>query len=925
MCPTPARIWICGLSLSACLWDQETGSPPNPNPDGPAGMVLIRASGKSFTQGAQEAPALPDQLPAFAGHFTRDYFMDTMEVTQGHYAALMGSAPASPAFGSGPAYPVYNVSWFDAALFANARSKAEGRDTVYAFARAERSASGSVYDLTGLEVHLERTGYRLPTESEWEFAAGAGDKYVWGSEADSARAPEHAWYASNSGGTSHPVGSLSRNAFGLHDMAGNVMEWVGDWKGRYPNGAVSDFAGSREPGPQGEVPVKGGAFRTGLRDLRTSNRSTTYPTIRSSTAEYVGFRCVLGAIPKPEFTLADGGLAETDPVRLERTQIAGLVDGRAAKLVFVNASPETRYLAYVDFSRQPIAVREFGDVANVFHPSISPDGKWVAYGTAAEGVVAGSTLYVRRLDADSGAPLAIGPGFIPRWWVDPAAQDTFLIYTTTAADDLQSTWEQGTTRAQKMAAGKPVASSTVLAQGAFHDGRSKDGRWMASGFRRLLSRDGNSGTVRTLFTAPANGKAVGDTSQVCNVSMAPDSSGRLLFLDFGYDGTSALTGSWYDIHAVAFLSGPDGSVQAWYPAPAGERAWDDLEWSNQPGYAVAAATDRTGGHGNIYMLQLSDSVSTLLVSGTSLATPSLWLGGAPQHSRSLNPDSLGRYNEPAAEAYQGIFSMRMSRFWARHDRLDVIITGSSHALNGIDPDRFTRLRPLNESYPGCGWTGQEEWIRHYAIPHAPSLKVLIMETLPGGMNIPGGDFSWNLRISRTVGVRYDSSHGYWKDGLPLGFEAAAAEAPRWEGFEMDSLGSIFFSSAGWGDVTLPTDADFAYEDPIVEAVLSQMESFAREVADRKIHLVLVNYPTHPGFKGTPYYGPYGPRNEVADKIIARLKSMEGISRYIHFYDAQLSGDHDYGDADALDWGHLSSQGAAKLTDRLDSLINDFAP
>jgi uncharacterized protein (TIGR02171 family) len=917
-------VWICGLAVCGCLWVQE---PETPLADAanPPGMVLIRAKGRSFTQGSQAGPSAADELPAFEQRFKHDYFMDTAEVTQGDYASLMGPLPGAAAFGSGPAYPVYGVSWFDAALYANARSKAEGMDTVYEYARADRTASGSVYDLPGLRVRLERAGFRLPTESEWEFAAGPGGKYVWGNAEDSAQAARNAWFASNSGGITHPVGLLSRNAFGLHDMAGNVMEWVGDWKGRYPKGGMSDFAGSREPGPQGEVPLKGGAFRYGMRELRVANRATTYPAIRSSTAEYVGFRCAFGAIPEPAYTLADGGQAETEPVQLERMAISDRVGFRPAKLVFVNANGEARHLAYVDYGKQPITVREFGDVANVFHPSISPDGQWVAYGTAAEGAVSGSDLYVRRLDADSGRPLALGSGFIPRWWVDPATRDTFLLYTTTAADDLQSNWGQGSTRALKMADGKPSGAAIDLASGAFHDGRSADGKWMAAGFRRLLMRDGASGSVRTLFTAPANGKAAGDTSQVCNVSMAPDSSGRLLFLDFGYAGTSALTGSWYDIHAMAFLSGPDGTVQAWYPAPGGEQGWDDLEWSNQAGYAVAAATDRAGGHGRLYLLDLADSSTTLLASGSYLTTPALWLGAAPRRIPELSADSLGRYNEPATDGFQGTFSMRMARFWQRHKSLEVIFTGSSHAWSGIDPTLITRLRPLNQSYPRCGWLGQEEWIRGYALPHCPRLKMVVMEIAPGFMQMPDGDGTWNSQISRTIGVRYDSSHGFWKNGLPDGFEAMAAQAPVWDGVPMDSLGTIRFESGGWGEAVLYPGSDFGFDDPACQAVLARIEAFADELAGRGIHLLLVNYPTHPGFGNTPFYGPYGPRDEVAGKILDRVREMERKSPFVHFYDAHLSGNHDYDDSDALDFDHLSSKGAAKLTRRLDSLINTIVP
>lgn len=97
---------------------------------------------------------------------------------------------------------------------------------------------------------------------------------------------------------------------------------------------------------------------------------------------------------------------------------------------------------------------------------------------------------------------------------------------------------------RKLTGGAPVGVDIELASGAFHDGRSRDRRWLAAGFRRLLVGDSVTGEAHTLFTGPANGKSAGDTSQVCNVSIAPDSSGRTLFLDFGYDGISTLTGSW---------------------------------------------------------------------------------------------------------------------------------------------------------------------------------------------------------------------------------------------------------------------------------------------------------------------------------------------------------------------------------------------
>lgn len=923
------------LGFSACLFDRGRDGADGHGPSGQGrpkpGMTWVKAAGKAYLQGSSAGQAQPLEGPAVPARFTYDFQMDTVEITQDRFRELLGRNPVSPEspYGSGGDLPVYNVTWFDAVLFCNARSKAEGLDTVYEYLAADANPDGSVYSLRGLVSRLDRKGFRLPTESEWEYAARAGGngEFPWGGWQDSAAAREHAWYSGNSGNAVHPAARLRPNAFGLYDMAGNVMEWTNDWKAAYPRSGLVDFAGARDPGPESDSPVKGGAFKFGLRELRPAARSAIYAAIRSSRAEYVGFRCALGAVDAPRFSSPSGALAVTDAILLETTRLQNLVEGRPAKLVFVNASPERRHLAYVDYRVHPPRVREFEDVPNVFYPVISPDGAWVAFGTAVEGSVEGSVIHIRSLDHPGGTSLAVGPGFIPRWWV--AEQDTFLVYTTSAVDNTQPQWTSSRTLLQKVSGGRPVGAPAALAApGGFHDGRSLDGRWLATGFRFLKIHDARTGAVRTLFTAPENGKAGTDTSQVCNVSMAPDSSGRTLFLDFGYGSASALTGSFYDIHQTAFMAEPGGKVLRWYQAPPEVRGWEDLEWSNRAGYAVSSSTDQAGRRQGLYLLDLEDSTSTRLATGTWLATPGLWLGEAPDSipAAGLDLDSLGHYNTPATDAFQGVFSGRMVYFWKRHAGLEVLFTGSSHVWSGIDPRKITGLQALNMGYPANGWLGQESWVGGYALNHCPRLKVVVMEAFPGWLRHPGGDFTWEQQMSRTKGVRYDMSHGFWKQGLPYRFEDLAAAAPNNTDFNLDSTGYVFHASGSWGGPAyVPGESEWGLDSPEYLANMERIEKFAKLLADRKIHLVLVNYPVSPAFKGFEYYGRHGPRTDVAVSILKRFADMERISPYVHFYDAHRFGDHDYGDAEAADEDHLSSAGAAKLTARLDSLIHTLVP
>ena len=139
-------------------------------------------------------------------------------------------------------------------------------------------------DVQGFIGRLNSLGgearYRLPTEAEWEYAARAGttaDRYAGDLDAI-------AWYDENSGDRPHPVGQKVPNAFGLHDMLGNVWEWVQDWYGDYPGGAVTDPGG---PGSGSDRGSRGGGWTGFAGFCRAPDRIDFSPGSRSS---YLGFR-----------------------------------------------------------------------------------------------------------------------------------------------------------------------------------------------------------------------------------------------------------------------------------------------------------------------------------------------------------------------------------------------------------------------------------------------------------------------------------------------------------------------------------------------------------------------------------------------------------------------------------------------------------
>jgi formylglycine-generating enzyme required for sulfatase activity len=151
----------------------------------------------------------PDEKPAHMVTLSKGFYLQTTEVTQRQWEAVMGTNPSQF---KGPDRPVETVSWEDAQEF-----------------------------LKKLNAKEKDSRYRLPSEAEWECACRAG-----GQEPDEAAdLDEVAWWGENSSGATHPVGQKQPNAWGLFDMRGNVWEWVEDWYdgGGYAKGRQLDPVG----------------------------------------------------------------------------------------------------------------------------------------------------------------------------------------------------------------------------------------------------------------------------------------------------------------------------------------------------------------------------------------------------------------------------------------------------------------------------------------------------------------------------------------------------------------------------------------------------------------------------------------------------------------------------------------------------------
>jgi Uncharacterized conserved protein len=246
-------------------------------------MKMISSKGKTFKMGCD---TMEIAAPAHNIIFTNNFYMDSVEVTQGDYQALMSVNPSSQTGDS--KLPVETVTWFDAVLYCNVRSKQYGLDTVYSYVSITGTPGHGTTNLDGINIDYSKTGFRLPTEAEWEFTCRAGttSDYYWGSLIDG----NYCWYDANSGFTTHDVATKLPNAWGMYDMSGNVYEWCNDWDGNYsgidqtnPLGSSTGFMRIR----------RGGSLYDGPIYMRSAYRNSYYPF--QSNNDF-GFRCVISLL-----------------------------------------------------------------------------------------------------------------------------------------------------------------------------------------------------------------------------------------------------------------------------------------------------------------------------------------------------------------------------------------------------------------------------------------------------------------------------------------------------------------------------------------------------------------------------------------------------------------------------------------------------
>ena len=914
----------CSNSTSEYLEKDPSGSEGKVVPSDTTeieGMIVVR--GGAVTLGSNGKEFKPNETPAMKVVLDYDFYMDVHEVTCGEYDEVAREANLKRFDCAGDRLPIVNVTYYDAILFANAKSRREKRDTVYTYSKATYDGEGHCTDLEGISFRSEVEGFRLPTEAEWVFAATR----AWDAE--------KSWNGGNSGYVAHEVCSMGADSAGFCDMAGNVMEWVNDWLGLFRDTTVTNYVGASDGGDLGERVLKGGNYTSSTKEINVASRGDVYTVTSSTRAEYVGFRLALGIIPDA-VRMSNSGKVTTvvvTPVASSET-VKSLAGTYNVKLAFRN--DVTGNLAYIDYMELPLSVTEIEDTLDVYHPDISPDGNLVAFCTKIEGLSGKSVLYVRDLNKGGSnlARLDVGSAAIPRWRVLENG-DTVIVYVSDAGNNKDdAAFRSASTWQVKFAAGK-FGTPEKLFDGAFHDGISEDNTLAVTGARLLRARIAKPGST---LVQDARDTVWYDGAQACNASLSQDGSKRTAFLDFGGKPGRAFAGENYATHERILIADSSGTLIQSVKAPAGY-TFDHSEWASDGirSNIVATLSNMNGAHTKIVLVNPADSSVTELAESEELWHPALWVKkaeSAPADSNSnefvLDPDSAGvYYNNSGASSAAIQWRYKMELLWKYKDVANVAILGSSRVYHGINPLLFSEpIFAVNLSVPATVISGNIYFYENYVLPHFQKLKLVVVSVDLDRANI-GEKSSQNIFYSAYEsypGYVYDMHHNFWKEQTPVGlYEAAYAslgnESQAWHLRPTRGFYASNGYTNGWGEPTVGGDS--CWMDEMSSEFQENKTAFMKLIdlcEERNIMVIGLIAPQNPRYKETGAFGHRGLRRSEAEGIIQNLRDLEKARSNFVLLDENKMGYHDYPDSMAMDASHLLAVGAEQLTHRVDSLI-----
>lgn len=889
-------------------------------PEAIDGMIFVQ--GGMATLGSNDPEFKASERPAMKVKLNYDFYLAIHELTCGEYRALAKEQKLKD-FGKceNDSLPLANVTYYDAVLYANAKSKSENRDTSYTYSKATYDSEGHCTYLDAFVFHPEIKAYRLPTEAEWVLAASKG----W-------NPAKFSWNANNSEYRAHDVCRAGADAFGFCDLAGNVKEWVNDWAGHFQDTTVTNYVGSLDGGDLGERVLKGGFYSEKPSEMNTVARGDDYTVEASTRAERIGFRLAFGQIPSPTWLDANG--------KAKTSVVSALADAAALKkltgtynAILVFRNDISGNLAYINYNAGNLSVTEIYDSIEVYHPDISPDGKHVAFCTKPEGISGISELYVRDLNAKGThrIKLDVKSAAIPRWRIQDNG-DTVIVYVTDAGNNKdESAFKETSTWQVKFENGK-FGTPKKLFNGAYHGGISEDNTLAISGARLLRARLAKKGST---ITEKARDTIWYDKQQACNASLAQDRSKRTAFLDFSGEPGEDFVGESYTTHERIFIADSTGKLIQSIKSPKGY-TFDHTEWTTdgETSNIVATLTNINGAHTKIVLANPSDSSILELAEGEELWHPCLWVERKTQSSQDassefvLDPDSAGiYYNNSGASDFASRFRYKMEFLWQYKDSVNVAILGSSRPYYGINPLLFSKpIFAVNYAIPATIISGNSFLFHHYILPHFSKLKVVII-SIDLDRGYYSGEDSDNIfheAYKSYPGYVYDKNHGYWVHQNTSDLFKATYNSPGVNAYAeilRPTRGYDKAKANGWGFTKIKKDSVWTDEEKdSFKSNLNIFTDLVQACDEKNIYVIGVLFPLNPNYKNTGAYGSDGLQRSLAAELIQQISDLSKTYSNFILMDENKMGDHDYSDEEARDFSHLADPGAQKLTHRLDSLI-----
>ena len=917
------KIWLF-LLITSILWGACSNSSSSsndivpdvePEPEIMEGMQVIK--GGDLVLGSNESSFRAAERPAMKVHLDYEFYLDVHEVTCGSYRILAKKGKVKD-FGecANDELPLANVTYFDAVLYANAKSVELNHDTAYTYSKATYDSEGHCTNLEGLAFHPDADAFRLPTEAEWVLAASQS----WNPK-------EKSWNSENSEFHAHPVCTAGKDSLGFCDLAGNVKEWVNDWAGTFRDTTVTNYVGAPDGGAVGERVLKGGYYSDRASEINLVSRGDDYTVESSSHAERIGFRLAFGKIPSPTW-LDDNG-------KVQQSVVSPLASATALKsytgtyeMILAFRNDISGNLAYINYNDGTLSVTEIEDTLEVYHPDISPDGKHVAFCTRFEGIAGESRLYVRDLNANGSnlVKLDVPSAAIPRWRV--VNGDTVIVYVTDAGNNKDETAFAATSTWQVKFANGKFGVPEKLFDGAYHGGISEDNKLAVTGARvlRALLADPASN-----ITQKSNTAIWYNNEQACNASLAQDGSKRTAFLDFAGETGTAFVGTPYATHERIFIADSNGKLLQSVKSPDGY-TFDHSEWATDGDRSniVATLVNLNGAHTKIVLANPTDNSILELAEGDELWHPNLWVkkviknDSVPKDTFQLNPDSAGIYFVPGTSEIAVKWRYKIDLLWHQYDSLNTVILGSSRALHGVIPSLFDqKFKALNMANSNSMLYCANFIFENYVLPHVSHLKYIVISIdMDIWFNTAPNSFLLNNHRNYP-GFAYDEDHNYWKDAIPSKLAEYTRKSPGYSKFEplLNTMGYEQLEAAGWGEPKVWTDSLWLNRFPnLYYDNFNLLKTMIEECEAREIYVIGVIFPQNPAYKNTGALGFHGIQRSKAPALIKELADLHDEHPNFVLMDENKMGEHDYTDDMAFDCNHLAHEGAIQMTKRLDSLL-----